>query len=395
MPAQAQRDRAWPAFLAVYALTYMPMALYGVFMPVFLSSRGFGQAAIGAIMSVSPFVAMVAQPLWGMTADRAPNRNVVLMVLLAGSGLSVLLYLLPSSFGVYFAVTVLFLFFQMSTAPIQDAITLQHLEVTGGKFGPVRLAGTIGYAVIAAVGGMIVERDLRLQFPLSALLYLGAFVFVFALPVSRSASERAQRPRIASLLRDRELLLLLAFVTVIAATTFYYFVFFPVYFMALGGSRTLLGWSTLVATIPEILVLLLADRLVRRVKVQWIVCGVGLLTAARWLLFAAIHDPLLLLPVQAIHGLTFVLMLFAVAWHVSAVVHPDLKASGQALSGFLVAGVGRILGGLVGGFVGQQVGIRLMFMANGILVLLTVAVFGAIYLGKARRALRVSRAGAA
>ncbi len=366
----------------------MPMALFGTFMPVFLGSRGLGQAAIGAVMSVSPFVAMVAQPLWGVAADRAPSRNVVLMVLLAGSGLSILLFLLSSTLAAFFAVTVIFLFFQMSISPVQDAITLQHLEATNGRFGPVRVAGTIGYAAIAAVGGMILESDLRLQFPLSAVMYLGAFAFVFRLPASRGAPSRTSRPRVTSLLRDRELLLLLSFVTVIAATTFYYFVFFPVYFLGLGGSRSLLGWSTLVATIPEILVLLLADRLVRRVKIQWIVCGVGLLTAVRWLLFFSIQDPLLMIPVQAIHGLTFILMLFAVAWHVSAVVHPDLKASGQALSGFLVAGVGRIIGGFGGGLAGEQLGIRRMFLVNGIIALLAVAVFGAIYLVKALRARR-------
>jgi PPP family 3-phenylpropionic acid transporter len=374
----------------MYALCYMPMALYGTFMPVFLSSKGFGQAAIGAMMSVSPFVALVAQPVWGVIADRARSRNRVLKILLAGSGLVILLYLLCQSFAAFFAVTVVFLFFQMSVSPIQDAITLQHLEQTNGRFGPIRVAGTIGYAALAAVGGLILERDLRLQFPITALLYLGALACVFGIPASRAQPSRAEpsrtaRPRMTALLADRELLLILAFATIIASTTFYYFVFYPVYFLELGGSRTLLGWSTLIATIPEIGVLFVADRLVRRVKIQWIVCGVGALTALRWLLFSLVQDPLLLLPVQAIHGLTFVLMLFSVAWHVSSVVRPELKASGQALNGFLVSGAGRILGGLLGGFVGERIGMRSMFLANAVVALAAVAVFGTVYLVRGTR----------
>jgi PPP family 3-phenylpropionic acid transporter len=384
----------------MYALCYMPMALYGTFMPVYLSAKGFGQAAIGAMMSVSPFVALVAQPVWGVIADRARSRNRVLMILLAGSGASILFYLLCQSFSAFFAVTVVFLFFQMSVSPIQDAITLQHLEQTNGRFGPIRVAGTIGYAALAAVGGLILERDLRLQFPITALLYLGALACVFGIPASRAQPPQAEpartgppqagppqtaRPPLTALLANRELLLILAFATIISSTTFYYFVFYPVYFLQLGGSRTLLGWSTLIATIPEIGVLFVADRLVRRVKIQWIVCGVGALTALRWLLFSLIQDPLLLLPVQAIHGLTFVLMLFSVAWHVSSVVRPELKASGQALNGFLVSGAGRILGGLLGGFVGERVGIRTMFFANAVVALAAVAVFGTVYLVRGAR----------
>jgi MFS transporter, PPP family, 3-phenylpropionic acid transporter len=387
------KDRSAAAFLSLYAVTYMPMVLFGTFFPVYFASRGFSQAAIGLLFSAGPFVALVAQPAWGALADRAASRATVLSIALGGSALSCLLFLAGVTLPAAFAVMVLFLFFQLGVSPIMDAITIEHLEARGRAFGPIRVAGTVGYAVMAVLGGMLVQRSLSLQFPATALLYGIAAAVAFLLPRARRRPAERTRPRPAELLRNRELVLVLSFVAVICATTFYNMIFFPVYFTSLGGTPTLLGWATLAATLPEIPMLLVADRLMRRFKIQGVVAGAGLLMALRWLLISVVKDPVLLVPVQALHGMTFVVVLVATAVHVSGAVGSELKASAQALNALLVSGVGRILGGVVGGLVGGSIGMQAMYRVNAGIALAAVLAFGAVYTVRAKRPRRSATPG--
>ena len=140
------KPKPYPYFLALYALNYMCVAVYGTFFPVYLAQAGYGQTAIGVLLAIGPLVTIAAQPFWGMAGDRARSKNAVLLFVLLGGAAVIAVYRLSTAFTYLIAATAVFTFFQSPVIPMSDAVTLEYATDAGWKFGRIRLAGTIGYA---------------------------------------------------------------------------------------------------------------------------------------------------------------------------------------------------------------------------------------------------------
>jgi len=130
----------------------MGLAVFGVFMPVYLEGLGYDNTDIGTFLSISSFVGLFAQPIWGVISDRANPKQCAEMLVLFSS-IAIFMFHLSGNYYYIFAVMVVYAFFQTPITPIGDAITLEYITDTKWKYGPIRLAGALGYAVMALSEG--------------------------------------------------------------------------------------------------------------------------------------------------------------------------------------------------------------------------------------------------
>jgi len=71
-----KRSERYPfSFILFYSLFYMGLAVFGVFMPVYLEGLGYDNTDIGTFLSISSFVGLFAQPIWGVISDRAKSKT--------------------------------------------------------------------------------------------------------------------------------------------------------------------------------------------------------------------------------------------------------------------------------------------------------------------------------
>jgi PPP family 3-phenylpropionic acid transporter len=85
------------------------------------------------------------------------------------------------------------------------------------------------------------------------------------------------------------------------------------------------------------------------------------------------------LPLQLLHGFTFVVLSFALTYFIADTVRPELKASGQAFHILVVGVICRIIGQMLGGYLSDVFSIRRVFFFNGILAVITVIAFTVIF----------------
>ncbi|MDG0808183.1 MFS transporter [Cohnella rhizosphaerae] len=368
-------------FYLFYFFIYMGNAVYGTFIPLYFRDAGFDASQIGILLGIGPLVAIFAQPVWGTLSDRAKTKNHILLLLIAGSGGAMLLYPLSDGFGYLLAMISIFTFFQASIFALSDAITLEELDRQrwAGGFSRIRLAGTIGFALMSIAFGLIAEKRVDLMFAVYAMVMAVSFAFVLRFPSVAGHQKQGRRIRIWVLFRNRKLVFYLAVNFVLHITLGYYYTFFPLYFQELGGSNAWLGWSMVISSLSEVPFLLLAGKIFQRVRIHYILFGAGIAAALRWYLFSAIHDPYWTIPVQVLHGLIFIVLSVTMATVINREVPDELKASGQTLNALLCLGVARLIGSYAGGEASEIWGMRDVFLYNAVLAVGCIAVFAVLF----------------
>lgn len=358
----------------------MDNAVFTTFMPVYLSGIGYGEAKIGILLSMGPFIAIFGQPLWGMATDRSKTKNTMLALLLLGSAAMMALYPLSKSFIYITVITGTFTFFQTSINPISDAITLEYLDADTRKFGPIRMAGTIGYAIMSVIAGAAAKNNIMNIFLLYMVITLAAFAAIFKLPGVEGHQTKRNRVSIWKVLKNREVVVLMCFSMIIQATIGFYSSFFPIYFKQLGADNGMLGWAMFLSASSEIPFLLFADRILKKLGIYLTMTLSAAAAGVRWMLLSSITNPYVILPLQLMHGLTFIVFSYSMSTYINKNVPKELKASGQALNGLVNLGVARILGSLFGGFISNSTGIRKLFFYNSGIVFISVIIFGLLFI---------------
>lgn len=378
-------------FILFYALVYMGNAVYGTFIPLYLDHLGFSKTIVGTLLSLGPFIAIIAQPVWGMAGDRASAKNNVLKILLLGCALTVLAYPVSTSIYYLFTIIAIFTFFQTPVVPLGDAITLEYIELTQWKFGPIRMAGTIGYALMSIAAGAAARHNINNIFPLYFAITLLTLAAVFKLPIVKGHQSGGRKMAVWKLFHNRELVVLMSLNLIAMITLGFYYSFFSIYYKQLGGDSALLGWGMFISAASEIPFLLFADRIIRRLGSKGTLIMSILVMAIRWFLLYAVTDVYVILGMNILHGLSFIVMAYSMVTYINKNVPKELRASGQTMNGLIGMGLARIAGSIFGGFLSDMVGTQKVFLYASILNFTAVAVFGTVFLIQDRKKAKVKQ----
>jgi PPP family 3-phenylpropionic acid transporter len=384
-------DRKYPvSFIALYALTYASNAIYGTFLPVYLNQAGFSGTLVGMLLAIGPFVAVMAQPFWGLAGDRARTKNAVLRAMLAGSAAAALLYPVYRNFYYLLPVVAVFTFFNASVLPMQDAVALEAIGSTRWRYGAIRMAGTLGYSLMSIAAGLLAGWNIYVIFPLYSAVMLAALLPLRGIPAVSGHQVRGQLAAPWKLLKNGKLVLLTVFTFVLSATLGYCYAFFPIYYTGMGASSFLVGVSMFCSSIAEIPFLLFAERIVRRFGVRGTLAASGVATGLRWLLLFLVTDIYAIPFVNMLHGGSYIVMTYCMVTLIGEEAPAELKASGQTLYALFAQGLSRILGSIVGGMASDAFGVRAVFLYCFAVVMLAVAAFIVISLAGRKRGPRLT-----
>lgn len=367
-------------FLFLYALTYVGNASYNSFIPVYLDHIGFNKSIIGILLAIGPFIALISQPVWGTACDRAKIKNNTLEILLVGSAVLIILFPVSRNFYFIFFIMSLFTFFQSPINYITDAITLEYLETTRWKFGPIRMAGTVGFALVSILVGALAKIDINNIFIVYVIGMVLSFLVTLKIPRVKGHSVSKSRVQVWRLFKNRDLVMLLAMGLVFNITYGFLASFSPVYYKSMGANNSLIGIVMFISAMSEIPFLLFADKILDRLGVKIVLLLSSGVMAVRMLLLYMTHNVYLILPISLLHGLTFIVFVYSLATYINKEVPKELKATGQTINGFIGIGVARIIGNIAGGILSDKIGSRQVFFYVSLLELMTVIIFGSIFI---------------
>ncbi len=384
MDKQAVTERFPIFYIMLYFLTAGIGATYNTFVPLYFKAIDLGDSQIGLILSVTPLMVLVAQPFWGTVGDRSKSLNRMFRWMLAGTAITVVLYPLVQNFYLILLLTGVFSFFNSAMFPMQDTLTLQALDSSTSNYGKVRMGSTIGFAVLSVMAGLVTGLDLRLLFPVSALLAIISIVVTFKFRPISGHQSKTHRVSPLVLLKNKNLVILTALCAFAMISFGFYAGFFSIYFSELGGNTNWLGVFWFVSAITEVPFLIFAPRIVKKLGERWAILLSVLVQAVRWLFIGLTSSVTLVLANSLLHGFGFIVVVYCMALFINKTVPLELKASGQSFYALFGMGIPQIIGRAGGGLVVSKIGYSNAFLICAAINIVAVIGIGYIFLRSSR-----------
>lgn len=346
-----------------YFFYFAYIGAFAPFFSLYLEAAGLTAVEIGVVMALPQVTRMVAPHLWSWLAD-ASGRHLHLLRITALAGLLCWLGLFVSTAFPWICAVILAAgFFLSSALPLVEATTLTHLGQDTGRYGSIRLWGSIGY--IVAVVGVGYALDL---FAVDVLLWAvlaslaGTLAYSWRVPEAKPVLHASDRQSILLVLKRPEVLALIVACALMAAAHGPYYAFFSIHLVDHGYSKGVTGWLWAIGVICEIAIFLWLPRLYAAWTLRRILIASFALATARFLLIGWCADSLVLLLVaQSLHAASFGSFHAAAIGIVHQLFRGRHQARGQAIYGSLTFGVGGTVGSLASGYAWGPLGAALTF----------------------------------
>jgi PPP family 3-phenylpropionic acid transporter len=342
---------------------------------VFFQQLGFSGAEIGLLTGAAPLITFFGAPFWTRLAD-STHRHRRIMTLTMGTAI-VAVCLIPL-FRAFLPILINGLCLSFFMAPVSsfaDNSTMHTLGVKREHFGRVRLGGSIGFALMAAIAGVVVQNtELRVAFWVAGCLYLLALLVSRKFDHGTSGAKPAAQHGAGTLLRDPRWIVFLgiAFAGGLALTAVNNYLF-PL-MKELGARESIMGIALTIGTVFEFPILFFSNRLIRFFKPYGLFLLSMVFTGTRLLLLGWNTSPDLILLIQLLNGLSFPVMIISGVAYAHERAPGGYTTSAQGMFSAMVFGIGCAAGGFLGGPLLETLGGRGLFLVYGAITFSVLAV---------------------
>lgn len=355
---------------------YAYAGTFATYAALFFAARGMSVPQIGVLLSLIQVMRIVGPNVWGWVADHTSHHARVLRLtafaaLLGFSGL-----FFAESFAQFFVAMVVINLFVSAQAPLADGLMLAELRGDLGKYGRIRLWGSVGFIVAVVAGGYLLD-----WFGVGSLLwYCGGLLLLVigaSLRIRDVAAEHHLHatPKLGSVLRQPEVVAFFLSAALMVGAHMALYAFYSLYLERAGYGKSVIGMMWALGVVAEVVFFYVQGRVFTRFGAQKVMMAAFAIAVLRFVVTGALPGLLwVLIAAQVMHAATFA------AHHSAAVLTMQrwftgpLAARGQALYISLAYGIGGTAGGLFMTLIWDRIGPQQMFYGAAILSLLGAGV---------------------
>ncbi|SHJ95896.1 MFS transporter, PPP family, 3-phenylpropionic acid transporter [Roseomonas rosea] len=301
-------------FALLLAACFLGVGVSMPFLPPFLAGRGLGAEAVAQILFAGSLIRFFVSPALGRLADRIGDGRAVLIPCAALAALAAPLFLPAEGFWAVLGVQLLFAAAMAPLSPVGEAMALAATRRAGVDYGPVRAAGSAAFILGAAgAGGMAAWGGYAAVPWLLAGSYAAAALAAWLLPRPPAGGQALRRAGggglrgafALHLLRRPGFGRLVAISALVQGSHAACYGFSSIHWARAGHSAETIGLLWAEGVMAEVLLFLWARPLLGRVSprgLMLLAAGAGML---RWVAMGITTELWALVPLQALHALTF------------------------------------------------------------------------------------------
>jgi len=338
----------------LYFLAFCCTAAWLPILADYFKQKGMSGIEIGVLMSVTPFMMFLVQPVYGLLADRLGYKRCLVFSSLLAS-ISFLLYLIQGGFIFLLLVTALMSVFYNTVQPLLDSLSLRLVQKDPKfSYGTLRIAGAAGWAFTGIITGYLVDKiDTSVIFIISSIsLFL---TFLLSITLEPDKKENTIVPdqsykNVKQVLANKSLLFLLLAVVLISAGASTIWYFYSIYMKENGGTAQLVGFGLSLQGLCELPLFYLSARIISKFGIKTTLLITVFTTTIRLLLYSVVNNPKAAIAIELLHGISWSLFWVVCVEYVNKLVVTEWRATGQSLLTAAYYGAGAILGNLWGGY---------------------------------------------
>ncbi len=359
--------------LRIYNIGYFSvLAIFLSFLPVYLAWRNVDPAQIGVMAGMGSFIGIVSQPFWGMVSDKYKTIKRVLLFTL---GISIFIGMaLFQSAGLMpmFLLVGLMYFFLLPTDPLTESLNYRLSELYKIPFGSIRMFGAIGYASTSLFVGYAAQF-----LGMGSLWYLFAgfglltFLIACALPDAPAVAKPISVSDLLRFFTYRKTIWFFLLVLIAATPHRTNDNFLGVFIQSLGGSAGMVGQAWFLAAVSEVAFFALSARLLRKGTEIKLITLAAAVYAVRYVLCYLAKDPLWVVWLQLLQGITFAIFYTAAIQYLYEIIPEEWRATGQTVLAVIFFGISGIIGSFAGGWIFDQFGGSQLYLVMSIVSLIS------------------------
>lgn len=358
--------------LRLRILYFLVLSCTASWLPIFadyLKDHGLTGLQIGIILSITPVMMFLVQPLYGMLADRLGYKKCLLFSSFLAT-LSYGLYLMEGGFVYLFFITVLMAVFYNGIQPILDSLSLNFARDNPKfSYGTLRIAGALGWASTGTLVGHYIDTvNTSVIFIFSAVSMLLTFIFSISLKVDNQPTASAVKTssrNVKEIFANKVLIFLLICVFLISAGATTIWNFYSIYMKENGASASLVGYGLSFQGLCELPLFYFSARIIRKFGIKNTLLITVFATTLRLLLYSIVKNPQAAIFIELLHGFSWSLFWVVCVEYVNKLVREEWKATGQSLLYAAYFGIGAIAGNFWTGYLyDTQMKIADIFMLN-------------------------------
>jgi len=274
IPAASPKRNLW-SIRAYYFVTIGAGGFVFPFITLFYRQQGLSGTQIGWLGTIQAAVGLVAAPIWGRWSDKLNRPRQLLQVALIGSAIFHLILGQQELFWTIALMVAATSLIMAGWMPLSDNLAVGIAEgVPGTGFGSIRLWGSLGWTIVTAVSGRIIEAfSLGIIFIGYAIGMVWGALTLFLVPNPKIDEPDPTDPpepdtnlkQALRIIGQSKRLLGLAFglgASWLLSSTI--FSFEPIYMAELGASTSVIGMANALNAAIELPAMLWADKLVQR-----------------------------------------------------------------------------------------------------------------------------------
>uniref|UniRef100_A0A2H8TQW3 Major facilitator superfamily domain-containing protein 6-A n=1 Tax=Melanaphis sacchari TaxID=742174 RepID=A0A2H8TQW3_9HEMI len=373
------------------------------FLSTITKQRGYSSTVFGSIFTLLLLLNIVVKPLTGYITDRWKCRRTVFLGSIILNGLvTPTLYLVPGAtsstgeisdaetfsslqFWWFASVVILRMVLFMVTEVLQETICMKILDGDSVRFGRQRLWGAVGSGIMSIVAGVATDwynsgkaqKDYLLGYLISATSFFIDFVVTFNLlkvPETDGQTTNILKD-VKIVLKKAKVCVFLVWATIGGIFIVYIWYYFIWYLDDLATNyhperksmlSSIEGFSvTIQCFIGEVPFFYLSGHLIKRTGHMTAFSISFAIFAFRFLLYSFIRDPLWVLPVELLNGLTFGLSYIAGISYSAKIAPVGSEGTVQGLFSMAFQGFGASLGAILAGYTFSHLGSVMAFRFIG------------------------------
>lgn len=348
------------------------------YLALYLSEKGHSIERIGVLMALPQVVRIFAPPFWGWLADRTRRYGLLLKIsALANLVLVAAMPGLIDSYAGIFVLLSLLYFAGAAQGPIGEANALAIAGSDSGRYGRIRLWGSIGFLLAVTLVGPILDVIGTARLPQVLMAIAAALVLVvWVLPEPAVLRERLGAIKVRDRLRHPAIILFFvaAFLMIFSHAALY--AFFSLYLESFGYSKSAIGLIWAVGVLAEIALFRVQRRIFERFGAANLLSLSLLVSVLRFALIPLSASVLLvLLATQLLHAITFGLHHSACMAYLQKWFEPQQQGRAQALFVTISYGLGGTSGGLIASTLWTQISPSAAFYGASVASLVALVVF--------------------